>query len=162
MFRKPDLQAIIIPGILFGILYPALFLWAMGYLEPALPSGLKGGYLACTLLFLGAPVLLLMTGFVSENLILRKSRTGWVPFIPYCAGFLGVFLACNLMMTISSAHQYVPYMEPGLMPRLAFVTGYLIAILPGVLLVRALFPVFSLAGAYYGSRLHAGCGPESE
>ena len=153
MFKKTGLAAIIIPGLLFGILYPAIFFVTMTYLEPTLPSGLKGGFLSLTMVFLIAPALLVIAGALSEKLCQREPRSGRVLPGPYCAGFLGVFVACNLIMAVSSANQYVPYLEPGLMPRLAFVTGYLIFICPVVMLVSAVFAGFSLAGGWLMHRI---------
>ncbi|MDD1687597.1 hypothetical protein [Methanoregula sp.] len=148
MFEKINTNTIIIPGMLFGILYPVIFFVTMTYLEPTLPSGLKGGFLSLTMVFLIAPALLVIAGALSEILHQREPRSGRVLPDPYCAGFLGVFVACNLIMAVFSANQYVPYLEPGLMPRLAFVTGYAIFIFPVVMLVSAVFAGLSLAGSW--------------
>jgi len=121
---------------------------ATTYLEPALPSGLKGGSLVCTLVFFIAPALLVIAGAVSETICQEKPHAGRGLLVPYCAGFLGVFVACNLIMAESFTNQYIPYLEPGLMPRLVFVTGALIFIFPVVMLVSALFDGFSLAGGW--------------
>jgi len=141
-------SAIFIPGNLFGILYSILFIAATICLEPALPYGLKGGSLACTLVFFIAPALLVIAGAVSGTICLGKPHADRGLLVPYCAGFLGVFVACNLIMAISYTNQYIPYLEPGLIPRVVFVTGALIFIFPVVMLVSALFAGFSIAGGW--------------
>lgn len=148
-FAQSRAYPIIIPGLLFGILYPVLFLSVAMYHDQANQSGLSWGPLIVAIdLLLIAPALLGMTGAFSEKLRQQGSCSDRVLTGSYCAGFLGVFVACNLIMGVFSANQYVPYMEPGLMPRLAFVTGYAIFIFPVVMLVSAAFAGFSLAGGW--------------
>ena len=143
---KPHMKAIIIPGLLSGFLIWLLFstgrdffLSMFGEFRPVM---------TIIMAFIIVPVLLVITGAISEKIRKRDPVAGRELLVPYCAGFLGVFVACNLIMAVFSANQYVPYLEPGLMPRLAFVTGYAIFIFPVVMLVSAVFAGFSLAGGW--------------
>ncbi|MFA5236583.1 MAG: hypothetical protein WC362_01850 [Methanoregula sp.] len=151
-FSRPGRSAIILPGLLFGILYPAIFFVTMTYLEPTLPSGLKGGFLSLAMVFLIAPALLFSTGIASERLRSREDRAVWRPWIPYLAGFVGAVLAIFIIIIGMYMDQYVPYMEPGLLPRLAFVAGMELFCLPVLLAISTVFACFALAGGYAMNR----------
>jgi hypothetical protein len=56
-------------------------------------------------------------------------------------------------MTESSMDQYLPFIEPGLIPRLGFVIGEVIITLPFLLILGGIFALFSLAGGYCAHRV---------
>ena len=53
--------------------------------------------------------------------------------------------------------QYVPFMEPGLLNRIAFVAGYTLFCMPAILPVSGVFAFCSLAG---GALTHRKWNPE--
>lgn len=146
MFEKNNTNAIIIPGMLFGILYPAIFFMTMAYLEPALPAGMKGGFLSLFMVFFIGPALLVITGIASGILQSREDPTVWTLWAPYLAGFLGTAVAIFLIIIGMYVNQYVPTMAPGLLSRLVFLVGMEIFCLPVLLIISTFFAVFALAG----------------
>jgi uncharacterized membrane protein len=98
--------------------------------------------------FIVTPILLLITGFVSERIRNREQDTKWTPWIPWTAGFLAMGTAFLLFRIVSSANQYVPHMAPGILPRQSYMTGDLVIYLPVLLVICTLFAFFSLAGGY--------------
>jgi hypothetical protein len=146
-FHKPDIKAIIIPGLSFGIV-----IWAAQFASDQylISTGFVG--LRSTLFFIMVacviPVLMVITGVISEVIRNREACSGWTLFIPYKAGFLAMGLAFLLFRIVSSVNQYLPYIPPGILPRLAYVTGNLIMYLPILLVISTLFACFSLAGGW--------------
>ena len=143
---RPEGSAIIIPGLLFGILYPVLFFSAMTYLEPALAPGMNGGFLLLAMVFLIAPALLFIVGIASARLWDREGHATPNPWIPYLAGFLGAAMAVFLIILGMYRDPYVPTMVPGILPRLAFLAGMEIFCLPVLLVISTVFAFFALAG----------------
>jgi len=143
---RPLRSAIIIPGLLFGILYPALFFSAMRYLEPILPPGMQGGFLFLVMVFLIAPALLFVAGIASAQVRSREDQAPLNPWISYLAGFLGAAMAVFLIILEMYWNQYVPTMASGSLPRLAFLAGMEIFCLPVLLIISTVFAFFALAG----------------
>ena len=141
-------SAIIIPGLLFGILYPVLFFSAMTCLEPFLPPGIKGGFLFLVMVFIIAPVLLFIVGIASALVRSREDQAALNPWISYLAGFFGAAMAVFLIILGMYWNQYVPIMAPGLLPRLAFLAGMEIFCLPVLLIISTVFAFFALGGGY--------------
>jgi hypothetical protein len=144
---KSGLRAIIIPGLSFGVI-----IWAAQFASDQylISSGLVGmrATLFPVMTFIVTPLLLLITGFVSEIIRNRGQDTKWTPWIPWTAGFLAMGTAFLLFRIVSSANQYVPHMAPGILPRLSYVTGDFVIYFPVLLVISTLFAFFSLAGGY--------------
>jgi len=144
---KSKLRAIIIPGLSFGVI-----IWSAQFASDQclISSGFVGmrSTVFPIMAFIVTPLLLLITGIVSEIIRNRELDTGWAPSIPYKAGFLAMSLAFLLFRIVSSVNQYIPYMAPGILPRLAYVTGNLIMYFPILLVISTLFACFSFAGGW--------------
>ena len=144
---KPHRKAIIIPGLLFGFI-----IWAAQFASDQIL--IRAGFVSVRstlfpiMAFIVTPLLLVVAGIVSE--IIRKKEQGsvWTLWIPYTAGFLGMSIAFLLFRIVSSANQYLPYMAPGILPRLSYMTGNIILYFPVLIVVSTLFAFFSLAGGY--------------
>jgi hypothetical protein len=147
VFKKPGIKAIIIPGLSFGVI-----IWAAQFVSDQylISTGFVGmrSTVFPIMAFMVTPLLLIITGIVSEIIRNREQNTGWTPWIPYKAGFLAMSLAFLLFRIVSSVNQYLPYMTPGFLPRLAYVTGNLIMYFPILLVISTLFACFSFAGGW--------------
>jgi hypothetical protein len=148
--NKTDLKAIIFPGLVSGFLIWLLFTIGRDFFISVFDESRP--VMTIIMAFIIVPVLLVITGSVSEKIRKSDPGAGRGLLVPYCAGFTGVFFGCNFVMAGSYATQYVPYLEPGLIPRLAFVSGALIFIFPVVIMVSFFFAGFSLAGGWYVHR----------
>ena len=124
----------------------------MTYLEPALPYGLKGGFLFLTMVFLITPASLFITGIASESLRDREDHSSWKPWILYMAGFLGTGIAIFLIILGMYRDPYVPYMAPGLQAHLIFLAGMEIVYLPVLIILSIFFAFFALAGGFFAHR----------
>lgn len=151
VYAKSDLNAIIIPGLSFGII-----IWAAQLVSDQclIISGFVGmrAILFPVMALVVTPLLLVIAGIASETLRKREGDTRRALSIPYAAGFLAMGLAFLLFRIVSSVNQYLPYMAPGILPRLAYVTGNLTMYLPIHLAISTLFAFFSLAGGWYMHR----------
>ena len=98
------------------------------------------------MVFFVSPVLLAATGSIAELLRNRYLGSIAAPWTWYLAGFIGAVTAISLVLAEGAMTQYVPFMEPGLLTRVAFVIGYMLFCLPVVLPVSAVFAFCSLAG----------------
>jgi len=146
-FTEPERKAIIIPGLLFGFI-----IWATQFASDRvlIMTGIVSmrSTLFPIMAFVVTPLLLVVAGIVSEIIRNREPDTRWAPSIPYAAGFLGMSVAFLLFRIVSSANQHLPYMAPGILPRLAYVSGNLIMYFPILLVISILFACFSFAGGY--------------
>jgi hypothetical protein len=115
---KTELKAIFFPGLSFGVI-----IWAAQFTSDQclISSGFVGmrSIVFPIIAFIVTPFLLLITGIVSEIIRKREQDTEWAPSIPYKAGFLAMSLAFLLFRIVSSVNQYLPFMAPGILPRLA-------------------------------------------
>lgn len=152
MLKKPGRVAIIVPGLLFGFIIWAAISGSDRYLTVTGDVGMRST-LFFWMVFLVSPVLLSACGAVSEIFRCRKNRTGWMPMISYTAGLLAVMVAGILITAESSMDQYLPFIEPGLIPRLGFVIGKVIITVPFLLIIGVIFALFSLAGGYCAYRV---------
>lgn len=96
------------------------------------------------------PLLLALCGGISEIVRIRLGITEWDPWRPYLSGLIAGSTALSLTALDSGLRQYVPYNEPGLLPRLGFAVGRLIAHLlnPPAFLLVGLLALFALGGGY--------------
>lgn len=149
MFDKPGCRAVIIPGFVSGILIWAVVFASDRYISATGHMEMRFTVFSLVVL-LFVPLFLIAGGIVSEIIRNREGRTGWTPLISYLAGFLGGSTAVILTAVTASVDQYVPYLDPGMMPRLAFVSGSVMMYLlnPVSLSVIAIVSLFSLAGGY--------------
>ncbi len=152
MVKKPGRGAIIVPGLLFGFIIWAAISGSDRYLTATGDVGMRST-LFFWMVFLVLPILLSAGGAVSEIFRCRENRTCWAPGISYLAGLLAVMVAGILFMTESSMDQYLPFIEPGIIPRLGFVIGTVIITLPFLLIIGLIFALFSLAGGYCAHRV---------
>lgn len=147
MSEKSRWWAIIIPGISFGIIIRAAqfasdrFLFFTGLVS-------MRSTVVPVMVFIVTPLLLVMTGVVSEIIRNRHQVTRWTPFISPAAGFLAMSIAVLLFRRVSSVNQYIPANAPGILPRLSCVAGDLVMWAPALPGISTLFSVFSLAGGY--------------
>jgi hypothetical protein len=146
-FNKPHQKAIIIPALLFGFIIWAAQFASDQYLISTGFVGMRSTVFPI-MAFIVTPLLLAVAGIVSEIIWKKEQGTVWTLWIPYTAGFLGMSIAFLIFRIVSSANQYLPYMAPGILPRLAYVTGNIIIYFPILLMVSAIFAFFSLAGGY--------------
>jgi hypothetical protein len=144
---KPYIKAIIIPGLSFGLVIWAVQFASDQYLISTGFTGMRATLFSITVLIV-IPLLLVITGVVSEIIRNRERDTGWTLFIPYAAGFIAMSIAFLLFRIVSSVNQYLPYLSPGIMPRLSYVTGNIIMYFPVLIVISTLFAFFSLAGGY--------------
>jgi hypothetical protein len=158
---KPGLRAIIIPGLSFGLIIWAAQFASDQYLISTGFVGLRSTVFPL-MAFIVTPLLLLITGIVSEIIRNREQDTEWAPSIPYNAGFLAMGLAFLLFRIVSSFNQYLPYMAPGILPRLAYVTGNLIMYFPILLVISIIFAGFSFAGGWAMHRILMRKGQQSD
>jgi len=140
-------KAVIVSGLLFGII-----IWAAQFASDQclIMTGfvsLRSTLFLIMILFV-TPVLLVIAGAVSEVMRNREPGTRWAPGIYYLTGFLGMSSAFFLSRVVSSANQYLPYMAPGILPRVSYMTGDIIMHLPELLVISTIFAFFSLAGGY--------------
>ena len=147
-FLRPRWSAVIVPGILFGILYPAIFFTAYGYLESA-GLGEPHSLPVSVLILVIPPVLLFITGGVAEQLRRCEGGTGRTAWTSYLAGFLGTAIAISLLVFGSYTTKDTPGMAPGLLSRLAYVGSMEIQCLPILLACSIIFAVFALAGGVF-------------
>ncbi len=161
MFKKPGRSAIIGPGFLFGFIIWAVMSGSDAFLTSTGNVGLRSTLFLFMVIFV-APVLLIITGIVSETIRRRENRSGFTLQIPYLAGFLAVLVTGFLYLIKSSADQYLPMIEPGLVPRLGFMTGTVIMTMPFVLMIAAIFALLSLAGGYGIHCIHEKTGDQEE
>lgn len=152
MFKKPGRVAIIVPGLLFGLVIWAVITGSDNYLTSTGDVGMRST-LFFWMVFFVSPLLLSAGGVFSEILRRRENHTSWEPGIPYLAGLLAVIVACVLFVTESSMNQYLPFIEPGLIPRLGFVIGSVLISIPFFLIIGAIFALFSLTGGYCAHRI---------
>jgi hypothetical protein len=144
---KPHQKAIIIPGLLFG-----LVIWAAQFASDQIL--ITAGFVSMRstlfpiMAFIVTPLLLVVAGIVSEIIWKQEQGTVWTLWIPYKAGFLGMSLAFFLFRVVSSVSQYLPYSDPGIVPRLAYMIGDFIIYFPVLIVASTLFAFFSLAGGY--------------
>lgn len=142
VFSKLNNPAIIIPGLVSGfIIWIAFFLNYAGII-PVWTQAHRAVFIE---LFL-APLLLVIAGAVSEIIRSREERQGWTPWIPYSAGFLGAGTAGFLVFTDTAVKQYLPLLEPGIAPRLAYVAGHVLMCIPIIIGISAFFALFSVVG----------------
>jgi hypothetical protein len=139
--------AVIVPGLLAGVLIWGIILATDAYLNVGTRTD-RFLFVA----FIIAPILLAATGGLAELLRMRFHNNGPAPWTWYFAGLIGASVALSLMLAAGAMTQYVPFMEPGLLNRLAFVVGYVLFCLPIVLLVSAFFAFCSLAGGALAHR----------
>lgn len=151
-YKNSKLSAVLLPGIFFGILLGLIFSAGIQILESAL-VGVPRAHIYLVMLLIAPPIILMATGIASEKILRRNPFVTFEPLVHYCSGFLAAFIACNLIMAESYMSQYVPYLESGFFPRIAFVIGILIFISPVLIIVSGLFAVFSLAGAWLTHRM---------
>lgn len=147
MSKKTVLVAIIIPGILFGTIIWAVVMGSDNYLTASGHEGMRST-LFLLMMLLAVPLLLAATGAVAEKTRTRNRPYGWRPWIPYLAGFLAMNTAGFLFALESGLNQYVPFLAPGLAPRLGFALGRVIMYMPFVAGLAAFFALFALAGGY--------------
>jgi hypothetical protein len=155
-FSFPDryrCAAVIVPGLFAGFLIWGIILATDAYLN----IGTRADRFAFVA-FIVAPVLLATAGILAELIRKWHRSTGSAPWTWYLAGLIGASVALSLMLAAGAMTQYVPFMEPGLLNRLAFVVGYVLFCLPIVLLISAVFAFFSLAG---GALIHRKREPEN-
>ena len=147
MSIRSELRAIIMPGLSFGVIIWAAQFASDQYLITTGFVGMRSTVFPI-MAFIVTPLLLLITGIVSEIIRNRELDAEWAPSIPYKAGFLAMSLAFLLFRIVSSVNQFDPYMSPGILPRLAYVTGNLIMYFPILLVISTLFAGFSFAGGW--------------
>jgi hypothetical protein len=149
---KSALHAIIIPGLLFGII-----IWAVQFASDQclIQSGFMSmrSTLFPIMALVVTPLLLVITGIVSEIIGNKMGDSGRTRSVPYAAGFLAIGLAFLLFRIVSSMNQYHPTMAPGILPRFSYVTGNLIMYLPILLTICTLFAFFSFAGGFWMHRV---------
>jgi len=145
MSGKRDPVAIIIPGILFGIVIWAVVTGSDNYLTASGNEGMRST-LFLLMMLLAVPLLLAATGAVAEKIRAGNCACGWKPWIPCLAGFLAMNTAGFLFALESGLNQYVPYLACGLAPRQGFALGRVIMYMPFVAGLAAFFALFSLAG----------------
>ena len=148
-FNKSDVMGTLIPGFIAGCIIGLALIAIRFY--PVLPGLLAERFFI--LAYCIAPLLLIMTGGVAELLRTSGQRTGWKPKIPYCAGLLGSGIALLLDFSYSAMTQYIPILEPGLAPRLAFASGRVLILIPIIIIVSGIFALFSCAGGYLVYRI---------
>lgn len=146
---KHGCSAVIVPGLIFGTFIWAVIFASDTYISATGHEELRSPvfYLVVVLL---VPFFLITGGIVSEIIRDREGSTAWTPWISYLAGFLGCSTAVNLTAVTASVNQYVPYLDPGVMARLVFVSGRVMVYLlnPVSLSGIAIFSLLSLAGGY--------------
>jgi hypothetical protein len=149
MVDKPGFGAVIIPGFISGFLIWTVVLASDSYISAAGHVELRSTVFSLVVL-LFVPLFLITGGILSEIIWNRVGHSGWTPLVSYLAGFLGCSTAVVLTAITASVNQYVPYLDPGMIPRLSFVPGSVIVALlnPVSLSIIAIFSLFSLAGGY--------------
>jgi hypothetical protein len=147
-FLWPGWSPVIVPGILFGVLYPVIFFTVYGYFESA-GLGEPHSLPVSVLILVIPPVLLFITGGVAEQMRRRDGGTGRTAWTSYLAGFLGTAIAISLLVFGSYITRDTPDMAPGLISHLTYVGSMEIQCLPIILAGSIIFAVFALLGGVF-------------
>ena len=144
LVKKYGLKAIIIPGLSIGIIiWTAFFISHSGMIS----TGTRADRAIFIEVFI-APFLLVIGGAVSEIFRRREQQSAWTPGIPFFTGFLGAGTATIMLFTGTAITQYLPLLEPGLVPRLTYIIGHVMMNMPIIIIVSIVYALFSLAGGY--------------
>jgi len=154
-------SAILIPGLLFGTLIWAAISGGSAWLTAIGQAGGRATLFMTTMLT-AVPLMMIAAGAMAEWLAGHTPPAAWKPSVPYLAGFLAGLCAGCLSAIESGMTQYLPLIEPGLIPRLAFALGRVIMYMPFVAVLGALFALFALVGGYCTYRMREKVGPCKE
>ena len=150
---RARIRAILIPGLSAGILIGAVIGGGDNFLTSTGMVGMRSAYFG-SVAFVAGPAILFVAGFAAERLRYRAdpTETGYMPGIPYAAGFLGAFVAICLMFLIEylmlpvSAQNVPPFIPPDIPGRLAYTSAYILFCLPVILPVSCVFGLCSWIG----------------
>ena len=146
-YKKYFFSAVITPGLLFGIIIWAVISGGSTWLTATGMEGWRSTLFMATMLT-AVPVLMIAVGAIAQKIFLRDHPGIWNASVPYLAGFVAG-LGCGCLSAIESGlTQYLPILEPGLIPRLIFTAGRVVIYMPFVALLSAFFALFALAGGY--------------
>jgi len=146
-YKNGIFPAVVAPGLLFGIIIWGVISGGSTWLTA---TGMEGGRstLFMVTMLTAVPLLMIAVGAVAQKIFARTYPAIWNASVPYLAGFLAG-LCCGCLFAIESGlTQYLPLLEPGLIPRLVFTAGRVIVYLPFVALLSAFFALFAVAGGY--------------
>lgn len=146
-YKKYILSAVIIPGLIFGMIIWGVISGGSYWLTAI---GMEGGRstLFMVTMLAAVPLMMIAVGAIAQMIFERGHPGIWNASVPYLAGFLAG-LCCGFLDAVESGlTQYMPILEPGLIPRLVFTAGRVIIYMPFVALLSAGFALFALAGGY--------------
>lgn len=148
IYKNCIFSAVIVPGLLFGIVIWGVISGGSHWLTAVGMEGWRSTLFMVTMLT-AVPLLMIAVGALAYTIFERASPKIWNASVPYLAGFIAG-ICCGCLFAIESGlTQYLPILEPGLVPRLVFTAGRVIIYLPFVALLSAIFALFALVGGYF-------------
>jgi hypothetical protein len=148
------LLGVLVPGVICGGLIPSLML-AIGPLADVF--AVQRSYLFPIIMFIIAPVVLVIAGWASVAIARRGDDNNHLLLKSYFTGILAGLVAFALFSFGAAMNQYVPVLPPGMVNRLVFASGMTVAYLtnPVILGIVAIYSLFSLAGGLVAVRFLA-------